>query len=163
MLLNYSPEIKGGSENMIALLFDMNTLWEEYIYRMLIKTNQSEYEIHAQSKDNFWETKTIRPDIVLNCKICKKPMFIIDTKWKVIKNTQPSDDDLKQMYAYNQYWNVNKSMLLYPLVDSVNEKFGKYHKGNQGNSYCKLGFVNVLKEGKLNQDIGNEILLKLKA
>jgi len=162
IILNYSPDIKGGNENMIALLFDMNKLWEEYIFRMLLKTPQNKFDISAQSSDKFWETKTIRPDIVLNCKVCQKPMFIIDTKWKVIKNTQPSDDDLKQMYAYNQYWNVNKSMLLYPQVESASEKFGKYHKGNLGNSYCKLGFVSVLKDGKLNQDIGQEILLKLK-
>ena len=164
IILNYSPDIKGGNENMIALLFDMNKLWEEYIYRMLLKTEQNEYDIREQSSLEFWESKTIRPDIVIYEKTNpKNAIYIIDTKWKVINNSQPSDDDLKQMYAYNQYWNVNKSMLLYPQVEPVNEIFGKYHKGNLGNSYCKLGFVHVLKYGVLNQDIGSDILLKLKA
>src|SRR5690606_34560546 len=28
IILNYSPDIKTGKENMLALLFDMNQLWE---------------------------------------------------------------------------------------------------------------------------------------
>ena len=35
IILNYSPDIKGGNENMIDLLFNMNKLWEKYIYKML--------------------------------------------------------------------------------------------------------------------------------
>ena len=43
IILNYSPDIKGGDENMLALLFDMNKLWEEYIYRILQKHKKKGY------------------------------------------------------------------------------------------------------------------------
>lgn len=157
IILNYSPDLSGGNENMIALLFNMNNLWEEYIYRMLLKANKLEYKIQAQGKQDFWEKKTIRPDIIV-----KKgdSTFIIDTKWKVINNDKPSDDDLKQIYTYNQYWDSSHSLLVYPNVGNINEnKWGKYHIGKNGGSYCKLYFVDVLSnEKRLNEKVGEEIL-----
>lgn len=42
LILNYSPDIRSGQENMLTLLFDMNKLWEEYIYRMLVRANKPE-------------------------------------------------------------------------------------------------------------------------
>lgn len=162
IILNYSPDLKGGNENMIALLFNMNNLWEEYIYRMLIRTKQDEFTIESQKKMDFWETKTIRPDILLKRKGDKGRM-IIDTKWKVINNSKPSDDDLKQIYTYNQYWNATHSMLLYPMVnEEYKEAWGKYHIGKNGVSYCKLGFINVIKDNHLDIDIGIKILNKFK-
>ncbi len=161
IILNYSPDIKGGSENMIAILFNMNTLWEEYIFRMLLKTEQVKYIIRKQRPLKFWEDKTIRPDIVIFDSETKKALYIIDTKWKVIDYLEPSDADLKQMYVYNQYWDVEKSLLLYPQIEPFNENFGKYHKGINPENYCKLGFVNVLKDGVLDMNIGQNILNKL--
>lgn len=158
IILNYSPDLCGGNENMIALLFNMNNLWEEYIYRMLLNANKPEYKIEAQDIKDFWESKTIRPDIVLQK---GDQNFIIDTKWKVINNDRPSDDDLKQIYSYNQYWKSTHSLLVYPNVGNMNEKkWGKYHLGNNGASYCKLFFVDVVtKEGILNEEVGNDILM----
>src|SRR5690606_1510590 len=127
IILNYSPDIKGGNENMIALLFDMNKLWEEYVYRMLVRASIAPARIQFQNQQDFWGSKTIKPDIVV--KNLNKKDFVIDTKWKMVNPNSPGDDDLKQMYAYNMYRNVDLSMLLYPFCgykDSVN---GTYHKG----------------------------------
>jgi 5-methylcytosine-specific restriction enzyme subunit McrC len=88
--------------------------------------------------------------------------YLIDTKWKIIDAQHPSDDDLKQMFAYNAYWEADKSMLLYPRTHNQPEKFGIFHKGIPGQSRCKLGFANVLNEnGGINLEIGDEILEKL--
>ncbi|MDN3709316.1 hypothetical protein QW060_20070 [Myroides ceti] len=35
IILQYAPNIKNGNENMLALLFDMNMLWEQYILAKL--------------------------------------------------------------------------------------------------------------------------------
>ena len=81
-----------------------------------------------------------------------------------IKKPKPSDDDLKQMYAYNLYWNANKSMLLYPNSKSTKESFGNYWKGRgmEELNQCKIGFADILNENsKLNLDLGNQILSKL--
>jgi 5-methylcytosine-specific restriction endonuclease McrBC regulatory subunit McrC len=88
--------------------------------------------------------------------------FVIDTKWKVIDQRHPSDDDLKQMFVYNAYWESSKSMLLYPKTFDQTEKFGTYHKGLPNAHHCKLGFVHVVDgSGKLNMGIGWEVLGKL--
>jgi 5-methylcytosine-specific restriction enzyme subunit McrC len=163
IILNYSPDIKNGQENMLALLFDMNKLWEEYVFRMLQRANMEGYEINFQNSQKFWENKTIQPDlVVVKTEDNSQETFIIDTKWKIIDYRKPSDDDLKQMYAYNLYWDAAKSMLLYPKTYDFPESFGNYHKGREQGNACKLGFVNVLDEsGKLDLDIGRAILEKL--
>jgi 5-methylcytosine-specific restriction enzyme subunit McrC len=167
IILNYSPDIRSGEENMLTLLFDMNKLWEEYIYRMLLKTDNKNIKVNFQNNQKFWEGRSIRPDLVLTEKIENKiETYIIDTKWKVldVKRPKPSDDDLKQMFAYNLYWEAKRSMLLYPNSKSIIEKFGNYHKGRDENetNQCKVGFVNVLDENnQLNLEIGDEILEKI--
>jgi 5-methylcytosine-specific restriction enzyme subunit McrC len=133
IILNYSPDIKGGNENMIALLFNMNHLWEKYIYKMLKRDCPEEYEISEQKSMHFWETKTIRPDIIIKK---GKATYIIDTKWKIIDNAEPSDADLKQMFAYNQYWDSNLSMLLFPQSNNNKDKSGKFHIGKNGEHFC---------------------------
>lgn len=160
IILNYSPDIKNGSEGMIALLFDMNKLWEEYVYRMLKREETEILKISAQQRQKFWENKEVRPDIVLSR---GEETFIIDTKWKIIDKNSPADDDLKQMYVYNMYWDASKSMLLYPSCMVVDDSFGVFHKGRKGVNTCKLGFVSVLdKDRTLNMDIGSQILNMLR-
>lgn len=163
IILNYSPDIKNGQENMIALLFDMNKLWEEYVYRMLQRVNVDGYKVEFQNSQKFWESKTIRPDLVVTKTTDNiSETFIIDTKWKVIDYRNPSDEDLKQMYAYNLYWDAGKSMLLYPLIVEYPESYGAFHKGRINGNSCKLGFVRVLDNfGKLDLEIGKVILAKL--
>lgn len=164
IILNYSPDIKSGGDNMLALLFDMNKLWEEYVYRMLLRSKKEEYEVNFQNNMKFWEDKTIRPDLVIDrrMKDGSTEKYIIDTKWKIIDDHHPSDDDLKQMFAYNMYWEAGKSMLLYPKTKEHDEKFGNFHKKLLPDNKCKLGFIHILdKDGMLDMKIGNEILKKL--
>ena len=72
LLLNYRPDITGGSENIMAILFDMNELWEEFVYRRLKKEeNELGIKVQRQQSENFWKpishvrSKTIRPDVVI--------------------------------------------------------------------------------------------------
>lgn len=147
LILNYSPNINSGNENMLTLLFDMNKLWEEYIFRIMHKHKPKGYEVSFQNSDIFWEHKKIRPDIVVSN---KDENFVIDTKWKIVDSHNPSDNDLKQMFVYNLHWNSTKSILLYPQIDQKDSDFGNYkylHINN--NNQCKLGFVSVLDCGKI--------------
>lgn len=164
ILLHYHPDIIKGSNHVLALMFDMNKLWEKYIYRILVRTNSTTFSFSYQNTRKFWEHKTIRPDIVITKKYedGTEETFVIDTKWKVIDAKHPSDDDLKQMFAYNLYWNAQKSMLLYPKVYDQQEKFGVFHQGNSFGHHCKLGFIQILNEkGLLDKNIGEVILGKL--
>lgn len=163
LILNYSPNLNSGKDNMLTLLFDMNKLWEEYIYRILQRHKPEGFTISPQNSIQFWEKKTIRPDIFVSTPTDK---YIIDTKWKIVDSHNPSDDDLKQMFAYNLHWNAEKSMLLYPKVYQEDSKFGHYkfkHLPDKMNQ-CKLGFVSLLNNNILRDgnEIAQEIFKKLK-
>lgn len=153
LILNYSPSLNAGQDNMLTLLFDMNKLWEEFIYRILQRNKPEGFFISYQNSEKFWEHKSIRPDIVINYKIDEiSKRFIIDTKWKIVDSNNPSDDDLKQMFAYNLYWKSEKSILLYPKINQADSNFGNYYytSGSNINNQCKLGFISIINNGQLN-------------
>lgn len=120
ILLGYMPSInKSHQDNVLALMFDMNKLWEEYVYRILNRTlrkKDPKYEVYDQKIKTFWNgeygEKTIRPDITVSYE--GKCLAVLDTKWKCPKENKPSDADLKQMYVYHLFWNTNNTALLYP-------------------------------------------------
>lgn len=165
IILNYSPDITGGKNRMIALLFDMNQLWEEYVYVKLKKyINDAElnYTIKPQDSNYFWGFNSLKPDIVLQEKTTKKTL-IIDTKWK-----RPGDsasvEDLRQMYAYARFWKAEKVILLYP-GNNTNSKYKNFLTDDYWNHesevkgimhHCKMAFVSVLEEGKLDDNIGRK-------
>lgn len=159
IILNYSPSLNYGNENLLTLLFDMNALWEEYIFRILQKHKTDEMEVSFQNSDKFWENKRIRPDIVLKT---KDDIFVIDTKWKIIEANNPSDDDLKQMFVYNLHWKAEKTLLLYPKTNQIDSNFGTFHFDNLGKK-CKLGFVDITNEMTIKNSkiVAKEIFEKL--
>jgi len=162
IILNYSPNLNVGNDNMIALLFDMNKLWEEYIFRVLSKHKPIDFSISYQNSDKFWESKSIRPDIVISD---SKTNYIIDTKWKIIEANNPSDNDLKQMFVYNLHWKSSKSILLYPKVHQKDSEFGNYHYKHIEDSLnqCKIGFVSLIENNfmKKSEKIAEEIFRKI--
>lgn len=159
IILNYSPSLNYGNENLLTLLFDMNALWEEYIFRILQKHKTDEIQVSFQNSDKFWENKRIRPDIVLKT---KNETFVIDTKWKIIEANNPSDDDLKQMFVYNLHWKAEKTLLLYPKTNQLDSDFGTFHYNDLGKK-CKLGFVNITDELTIKNSkiVAKEIFAKL--
>jgi 5-methylcytosine-specific restriction enzyme subunit McrC len=118
ILLNFRPDIQNGQNNVLAILFDMNDLWEEYVYRQLVRFCKPPMEIIPHEYKKVWEreingraTKGIEPDIVLEN---EGKTLIIDTKWKLPDDNIPSDADLKQMFMYNEYWDSANAILFYP-------------------------------------------------
>tara|TARA_Y100001954_G_C15811463_1_gene605409 strand:- start:86 stop:1300 length:1215 start_codon:yes stop_codon:yes gene_type:complete len=159
IILNYSPDIKSGKEKMLSILFDMNSLWEEYVLSTLRKECRgTNTKVRGQSSKKFWNTSTIRPDIVIEK--ADGEVIVVDTKWKRLKSSTASVNDLRQMYAYGRFWNAEKVMLLYP-GDQSSKEYSPYLNQDLDvtNHKCRLGFVSVLdSEGKLDKTIGEEIL-----
>lgn len=164
LLLNYRPDITGGANNVIAILFDMNELWEEYIFRKLRKAANINVKVTRQQSQKFWKMensiypKTVRPDIVINR---GDDTIVVDTKWKLISDFTPADDDLKQMFVYNLFWKCNNSILLYPAID-YQKKSGTYFKFQQQpfkETNCLVATCNVFNENAvLDKNIGVKIL-----
>lgn len=162
IILNFAPNISSGTERMLALLFDMNALWEEYVL-IRLKQVQDDYgvTISGQQSKGFWNGITIRPDILIQKGSTK---YVIDTKWKNINGSKPSTDDLRQMYVYNEYWQSEKAMLLYPAnANSFEAKDFKSFNvldGKDNHHACGLGRISIFNtNGKtLNERIGDDII-----
>lgn len=155
IILNYAPNISSGSERMLALLFDMNSLWEEYILVQLKKTClNTSYRVEGQQSTKFWDSMSLRPDIII--KQNDETQIVIDTKWKQIEGNKPSTHDLRQMYVYNDYWKSTKAILLYPATGKSQMPF--FMPFSDRNQACGIGKLNILAEGKLKTSIGEEII-----
>lgn len=156
IILQYAPNIKHGQENMIALLFDMNSLWEEYMLNRIkysARKSEDNIEVYGQRSKRFWQNITIRPDIVIKK---NDRITIIDTKWKNIGGAKPSTQDLRQMFVYNKYWSSTKSILLYPTRDQSKTPHFSYYENE--NHCCGIGKMNIIKNNKLNLTVGEEVL-----
>jgi len=174
IILNYCPDMRSGTKPVLALLFDMNLLFEKFIYRMLKEEEQNfksdELIISRQSSQFFWAHKTIRPDIIIDCverrvdktnNETKVPhRIIVDTKWKIVPSGSPSDIDLKQMYAYNMQFNAEHSILLYPFVDQKNSR-GEYSPSIRRFNFthsCEMCFIELFEEGRISALFGSNFL-----
>lgn len=165
IILNYSPSLEGGSENVLAILFDMNLLFEKYVYRKLKPLERDGSipidEITEQRSAPFWDNRYMRPDILIRSGNKK---IVIDTKWKVLSSATPAMSDLRQMFAYNLNFDASLSILLYPKVSLSDQEKKPFRKEEFQNYFCKTAFVDLFdKNRRLNKDLGidlyNQLLL----
>src|SRR5690606_203763 len=114
ILLNHHPNISKGRRQVLALMFDMNALWEQFVLELLRKSLK-DFKVSGQITKRFWKgnslSSNMRPDIVLYGNKCT---VVIDTKWKNLNGKSPSPDDLRQMFVYHEYFEATKVALLYP-------------------------------------------------
>lgn len=138
IILHFSPALEIGSETILAIMFDMNDLWERYVFAELKRHEREfDYTVHSQRSIPFWDHRKIRPDIVLKKSTAT---YILDTKWKIPDTSGPSDADLKQMFAYNEYFATRHSVLIYPKGENHTASRGTFH--NQRNqTHTSLFFI----------------------
>lgn len=143
LLLHYVPYRVSKGDNILALMFDMNKLWEEYVY-IILRHHLKDYEVRAQAVKLFWQRedgvakKTIRPDIVI--KKDDKVIAILDTKWKCPDKT-PSDGDLHQMFVYSKMFNTNKVALAFPSTKENTSSIHAHFYGEK--SSCDMLFWGI--------------------
>ena len=151
LLLNYHPDVSKGQNDVLALLFDMNLLWEQFVYTSLqqqFRKQKLPYTISAQTSKYFWKPKrgnrsSIRPDIVIKDE--KDNCYVLDTKWKQLYKNKPSSDDLRQLYVYLKYFDAQKVALVYPS-NETSVTSGRYYEetsGLIGKQVCSLMFISV--------------------
>ncbi len=160
ILLNYSPDLHHGNNHVWTLMFDMNKLWEEFVF-VTLRRKMTDYHVEEQDSRNFWEgtdfnrskTKKVRADIVIST---NDGRFVLDTKWKTPYDKDSSgtvdisDEDLHQMYVYSHIYKkdkrknseekeVKRVALLYPRCHDTNEDItGAFVDNNVG---CDMIFL----------------------
>lgn len=139
ILLHFYPDISSGRNDVLALMFDMNLLWEQFVLVSLKK--HKNLKTKGQESKSFWQPeggykRKIRPDITIEKAGLK---YVIDTKWKLV-STEPSINDLRQMYAYHHYFKAEKVALMYPgNYSNMNGSFMPID-GTDGVKECGLLF-----------------------
>lgn len=166
ILLNLHPDVSNGQNDTLAIMFDMNKLWEVYVYKKL----KEELKAHPQLavKDQvgrgFWKlskanskTRGIIADIVITKN--DETLAVLDTKWKVDKGYAfPDDDNLKQMFVYNQYYfkenDTKRSALVYPSAQKKENEIGNYLNTAKTNfGECSLIYIPLIKTSQNEIDI----------
>jgi 5-methylcytosine-specific restriction enzyme subunit McrC len=148
LLLHYHPDVSNGRNTVLALMFDMNVLWEKFVYASLRKFKEDSTTITAQSSKFFWKPENgiqskIRPDIILNKD--RTDCIVLDTKWKNLYGSYPSPDDLRQMYVYHEYYGAKRVALVYPGTET-SISIGAYLDpltGNELNKECSIISISV--------------------
>ncbi|PKN78174.1 MAG: restriction endonuclease [Candidatus Cloacimonetes bacterium HGW-Cloacimonetes-1] len=148
LLLNYHPDLKAGGNNVLALMFDMNQLWESFVYVSLRKgarVNNSEYQIMQKPHKLFWRPdsgnkSSLEPDIVIRK---DELTFVLDTKWKNLNGGNPNIQDLRQMYVYHDYYEARKVALVYPGVENSSNsgRFLDIQTAKDTDKSCGLMFL----------------------
>ena len=157
ILMNFSSDIRYGQHQLLAILFDMNILFEEYIFQQLKNTSGVPIKISRQRSIPFWQRRSIRPDIIMEINGEK---IVLDTKWKVLKSASPAMEDLKQMYIYCRYFKAKKGILLFPCADHETvQSVATPFLDKASEITCQVQFFNVInKDGQLKRNLGQEIL-----
>jgi 5-methylcytosine-specific restriction enzyme subunit McrC len=138
------PDFYSGEVKTFNLLFDMNKIYEKFIYNLLVKYQKEilNEEIYIENKNNHQNKYLFRnninrgvfklvPDIIISHKMNKKIIKIIDTKWKILdkekQNMGINQADIYQMYTYAREFDCKEIFLLYPQIDDDYQKLPAYH------------------------------------
>jgi len=119
-----------GDTISFALLFDMNLLFESYVYHQLkkkIKNIKAQDKTHHLAYLNGTDKKfQLKPDIIVN-----DGEIIIDTKWKILSKDKIhngiNQSDMYQLYAYGtKYKNCKRLFLIYPKDNEIESIYYKF-------------------------------------
>ncbi len=152
----------GGSDGF-SLLFEMNTLFEEYVARMLkraladtdlrvVSQGGRLYCLETDDRRGLFQT---RPDILI--KRSDVVVQVIDTKWKRIaaRIDDPkqgvSQADVYQMMAYGRLYGCDKLMLLYPHHPGISQDEGlqSLHRVTGSASFLSTTTIDVAIEDRI--------------
>ena len=122
-----------GNDISFALLFNMNLLFESYVYNYLKKSGDFENVKNQDKKyhlayENEKGKFALKPDIVID-----NGKIIVDTKWKILSvdksNLGISQSDMYQLYAYGKkYQNCENLYLIYPKDEVIDGNLYHYYE-----------------------------------
>ena len=154
---------KNKFEN-ITLVWDMNKLFEEFIFE-LIKRKIPECEAIAQKPKRLLKKENVtRRDTRIDILI-QKPQVIIDTKYKKFTDFDDiTSADIYQVTTYCLLHNYKRAILLYPQYDKNVPDIYDYQLNCAENNY-RIDFCTVnLKNNDLkDKEVQNSIIGKIKS
>jgi len=148
LLSQSSPLTNAGQYDALSLWFDMNQLFERYVWvclnrdltsgHQLIAQSQEKTVLHRHSSEKIEQHGRLKPDLLYQ--INGKTQQVLDTKWKMIDTANPMNAlnpaDLYQMQAYAAAHlpEGGQVCLIYPKTDRFEQpvigwRFSHIHGG----------------------------------
>lgn len=157
-ILNSSLQMSASDVETYAFVFDMNVLFEEFIYEFIVKHRDMIVPDHLKSCDVKAQCRNkhlvyrednaacfrLQPDIIF-IKPDGHSALIIDTKYKLLtakdRKLGIAQADMYQMFAYAKKYDCCRILLLYPLGES---KFaGNFKIETDGRERIYIGSINI--------------------
>lgn len=139
--------INTGNIGMNVMLFDMNQLYEMFMFKAMrhVYGNRVQYQNSShylvRSEQSGRKHIKLRPDIIVRGG--DSGDFVIDTKWK-LPNGFSKESDIYQMNAYSTgIGSIAKVYLLYPETTSTETFVGDYEFISQDEERRKLGIRSI--------------------
>jgi hypothetical protein len=114
-----------GDDLALALLFDMNRLFESYVGNF-VKKKLPDARLQHHGKHLIENPRgfALKPDIFLEDK------FMADTKWKIVRQDNKENEkknkivqaDLYQLYAYGKKYKCDRLFLIYPKINGAKQE-----------------------------------------
>lgn len=134
-LSSLNPNVAAGATPLMAVLFDMNRLFEAWVAAILkpqlaaqglrLKT-QGGRKYLAYRQDIEQGVFSTQPDLMVVDKE-QNVLLILDTKWKTLNPAESKlgiqQADMYQMTSYGYLYGVNRLALIYPMTSNDSESF----------------------------------------
>ena len=161
----------GGKREGVALLFDMNKLFEAYVTRLAQKTlRPMGYTVWTQKpQKSLVHDKEGRRAFITKPDIYVKghgEVIIIDTKWKTLDfskgNFGISQADAYQMHGYARVYDATKTILLYPQMHDKSGALASWTFENS-DAQLQLAAIDILDETRMTQSLLSLVQLQKKS
>lgn len=154
---------KNKFEN-ITLVWDMNKLFEEFIFELIKRKIPECSPIAQKTKRLLRSTQETKRDTKVDILI-QHPQIIIDTKYKKFTNFDDiSSADIYQVTTYCLLHNYKRAILLYPQYDKKVPDICDYQLNCAENNYhIDFCTVNLKNNDLKNKEVQNSIIGKIKS
>ncbi|RKQ69723.1 5-methylcytosine-specific restriction enzyme subunit McrC [Litorimonas taeanensis] len=161
LLQSLYQTVHGGKREGVALLFDMNKLFEAYVTRLAQKTlRPMGYTVWTQKPQKaLVHDKEGRRAFITKPDIYVKghgEVIIIDTKWKTLDfskgNFGISQADAYQMHGYARVYDATKTILLYPQMHDKSGAFASWTFENS-DTQLQVATIDILDETKMAESL----------
>jgi len=148
-LLNESFTSLRGKNDVFALLFPMQTLFEKYMEFVLENSKEKlrikEVLVNGRRDEYLLENKMARlqPDYLLKMKDDKE--IICDAKWKL---DIIGSNDIYQIFAYHHFYDARDVAYVFvPAVDGVKRKILKYTNSKKKIRIFPINLSKIIQNG----------------
>lgn len=154
---------KNKFEN-ITLVWDMNKLFEEFIFELIKRKIPESSPIAQKTKRLLRSTQETKRDTKVDILI-QHPQIIIDTKYKKFTNFDDiSSADIYQVTTYCLLHNYKRAILLYPQYDKKAPDIYDYQLNCAENNYhIDFCTVNLKNNDLKDKEVQNSIIAKVKS